>query len=323
MKYIHNFKTQQELENYRSSANYTEPFLGFVESTESSAINVQDLQYSFLPVEKIGQAYDEYNIYGIYKITMLAQKSASGTVSIELEGNTFTTTLNNGIAIFNNVNSQPGVNNIQITYTSSTLDYNSSTFSDSIEFPKLDIELSIELYDITVGETFEINCILSAIDATGNIDLIFNNSKYTTISQEGKAYYELTNTTVQPGTYIINAIYNGDDKYNKAYISDSIEVLKVSTVMEISIDSEEIDIDMYAVVVNIILPVDVEASDTCYPNHPPVIVILDGSDIRGVNITDGRGCIYLECYSGTHTITSYFYGDDKYLPCYNQITEII
>ena len=242
---------------------------------------------------------------------------ATGTLSVTVDGKTYTETLINGKATVNIPELADGEYNMTVTYsgdgkyegmTKTTLinvtntagDNSTNTTGDNSTNAtvKADPVLVISADDVSVGESAVVNVRTSV--ETGKLIVNVNNKDYELVISNGESSVNISDLAV--GNYTVVARFAGDDKFNEATNSTGFSVLKVNVpVTNETIGIPESDATEYSVS----LPSDATGTLT---------VTVDGKDYTET-LTNGKATVNIpELSEGSHNITVTYSGDGKYSP---------
>ena len=167
-----------------------------------------------------------------------------------------------------------------------------NTTSFNITYKDITTPIVIAAQDIYVGENLTVIVIVPN-DAIGNVTIDIDGRNFTTEVSKGIAKFVVPDLSA--GDYIINATYEGDDKYGA---NDTSTVVKVSKVSDYS-----------AYVTNDVRNITVHLPDDANGN---VTLIIDGDTFTG-EVVNGTVTIYdPKLTPGLHNITVNYDGDEKY-----------
>ena len=242
---------------------------------------------------------------------------ATGTLSVTVDGKTYTETLINGKATVNIPELADGEYNMTVTYsgdgkyegmtktalinvTNTVVDNSTNTTGDNSTnvTVKADPVLVISADDVSVGESAVVNVRTSV--ETGKLIVNVNNKDYELVISNGESSVNISDLAV--GNYTVVARFAGDDKFNEATNSTGFSVLKVNVpVTNETISIPESDATEYSVS----LPSDATGTLT---------VTVDGKDYSET-LTNGKATVNIpELSEGSHNITVTYSGDGKYSP---------
>ena len=236
-------------------------------------------------------------------VTVFVPASATGTVSITINGKTYTANVINSVAVIEGIsNLSANTYDIDITYSGNDV-YESQTIQDSFTVSKISdytIDVITPTTTIKVGDDAVITIKVSEDDATGKV----------LVSVEGKTYEAdvvggvatVTITDLIAGTHTIAVNYTGDDKYAAKMANSSISVSKVSD-YQFDIDAADIKVGDDAII-HVTVPEDAQGK---------VIINIDGVD-HVADINKGVATFNVTgLTNGVHNIIASYDGDDKYV----------
>ena len=244
---------------------------------------------------------------------------ATGSITIEIDGETYTAPIKDGKATFTVKDLTDGKKSVFVKYDGDG-NYNANTTTAQFEVTKREAPITATIEDIDVGDNLKVTVKLPE-NATGQV----------LIDIDGVGYYlNVTNGTgsceiphLGSGNYSVTLTYTGDDQYGSSSTSKTFKVEKVEsfvipTASNIVVGENE----------NIKLLVPVDATGN-------VTVIIDGeefnfnlddgtlstSDVDGkytVAISGGNGELVISGLpKGEYFVSVKYNGDDKYLPSTN------
>ena len=244
-------------------------------------------------------------------------EDATGTLSVTVDGKTYTENLVNGKATVNIPELADGEYNMTVTYsgdgkyegmtkttlinvTNAVVDNSTNTTVDNSTNAsvKVDPVLVISADDVNAGESAVINVIASI--ETGKLVVNVDNKDYELVISNGESSVDISDLAV--GNYTVVARFAGDDKFNEATNSTRFSVLKVNVpVTNETISIPESDATEYSVS----LPSDATGTLT---------VTVDGKDYSET-LVNGKVTVNIpELSEGSHNITVSYSGDSKYSP---------
>ena len=244
-------------------------------------------------------------------------EDATGTLSVTVDGKTYTENLVNGKATVNIPELADGEYNMTVTYsgdgkyegmtkttlinvTNAVVDNSTNTTVDNSTNAsvKVDPVLVISADDVNAGESAVINVITSV--KTGKLVVNVDNKDYELVISNGESSVDISDLAV--GNYTVVARFAGDDKFNEVTNSTSFSVLKVNVpVTNETISIPESDATEYSVS----LPSDATGTLT---------VTVDGKDYSET-LVNGKATVNIpELSEGSHNITVSYSGDSKYSP---------
>ncbi len=230
----------------------------------------------------------------------------TGTVTVNSNGNTLTgnniTSTGAYAVTINNARSDNTVTeNILISngnYGDSAVSYNEANNNVVENNYPMDLDLTVTVENITVGEDAEIA--IKAIDNfNGDVSVIVNGQKETITLTNGVG--SLTVKDLPAGNYTVGVSFDGDDYFNDDEASTTLSVSKLDTVITIETTEPVVDED---VTVTVTVP---GATGN-------VTIIVDGNPIE-VPLTDGVATVNVEkITAGDHNVVAVYKGDAKYSP---------
>ena len=261
---------------------------------------------SFLIVNCTDVTYleDEY-------ITCLVPSDATGTVTITVDGNNYSSEVQNGSAEFTISGLTPGTKTASAIY-SGDLIYTSTTATSTFIISKAYLsDEDVKVIDFENG----IVGVVMPEGVTGTVNLKYQDSiiQTRTLNNESYCEFDVTNLLPTPGTLVVAIEYLGDQYYS-AHTQDAvIEVPKYYTEMT------------------------VEAQDSTVGEDIPVTITLPAGATGNVTLEiDGKKYTYTVYYSGTTTVTipggilagtktiiADYSGDDNYLSQHTTATVVV
>ncbi len=237
-------------------------------------------------------------------ITLVANlpSELTGNVTFTINGENYTTTINNAVASVTINNLGAGKYNVSAKYLGD-LTYGTSV-SNTVSFnvSKIDSTMNINVKDITFGEIAIITANLP-VSSTGNVTYIINNKNYTASVKDGVAKLELGDLT--SGTYKIVAKYAGDNNYNPCENSALFKVNKIESSLKITLSEVKVGED---VIITVNAPSDASGS----------IAFDVNGKIETVSLKNGVATLTLLNISvGQYNVGVTYGGDDKYLASSN------
>ena len=220
--------------------------------------------------------------------------NATGTLTIEIAGKTYTKELNNGSAVVDINNLNPGSYDLRIIYSGDNV-YTKAEKLVSLEIPK--IKVAFDDGTLTVNST-SVNVDLP-FDATGNITVVVSAKSFIKELTDGKATVNIDD--LAPGSYNATVTYSGDGKYESATKIINVNVAKVE--VELNNNTLVVDSQNASSGVSINLPEDATGTLT---------VTVDGKNYTET-LTNGKATVNIpELSEGSHNITVTYSGDGKY-----------
>lgn len=237
-------------------------------------------------------------------ITLVANlpSEVTGNVTFTINGENYTTTINNAVASVTINNLGAGKYKVSAKYLGD-LTYGTSV-SNTVSFnvSKIDSTMNINVKDITFGEIAIITANLP-VSSTGNVTYIINNKNYTASVKDGVAKLELGDLT--SGTYKIVAKYAGDNNYNPCENSALFKVNKIESSLKITLSEVKVGED---VIITVNAPSDASGS----------IAFDVNGKIETVSLKNGVATLTLLNISvGQYNVGVTYGGDDNYLASSN------
>ena len=247
---------------------------------------------------------------GSSSISINLPEDATGTLSVTVDGKTYTENLVNGKATVNIPELADGEYNMTVTYSgdsrydgitkTTVVNVNNTVIDNSTNTTvvKADPVLIISAGDVSVGEIVVVNVRTSV--EIGKLVVNVNNVDYELVISNGESSVSISDLAV--GNYTVVARFAGDDKFNEATNSTRFSVLKVNVpVTNETISIPESDTTEYSVS----LPSDATGTLT---------VTVDGK-VYSETLVNGKATVNIpELSEGSHNITVSYSGDSKYSP---------
>ena len=160
-------------------------------------------------------------------------KDASGNITVKVHNQTQTLEITSQSTVFSFKDLKADNYDVLVNY-SGDKKYLSKNTTAKVNVVKYNSTTNINLGHIAVGEDLLITVTVNG-DATGNVTLYINNNMKTLFLAKGCANYTIKN--IPRGDYVIQAFYNGDDKYLTSKSSTKIEVDNINATMTIKADN--------------------------------------------------------------------------------------
>ena len=162
---------------------------------------------------------------------------ALGKITLTVDGVTYTVDVNRGMAILNTY-LKAGTHSIQAKYIENQ-NYHTSDISRTVTLNKEDLILTISADNIVFGNDLEISFALT--NALGSeialpISVNFNNRIYDASNKR------LTISSLNPGSYVIQAFVSGTDEYNHLNVSRTVTVLEPAYDSNVRIVAGDFDV---------------------------------------------------------------------------------
>ena len=252
-------------------------------------------------------------------ITVNVPDGATGNVTIEIDGVTYTGEIKNGKATIAVKDLTVGNKSVYVKYDGDDK-YNANMTTAQFSVDKRNTTVKAIIEDIGAGENLTVTVILPE-DATGQV----------LIDIDGVGYYvNVTNGTgvakiphLGSGTYTVNVTYTGDDKYASSFTSKTFKVEKIEsfvipTAVNIVVGENEN--------IKLIVPADATGNVTVivggeeynYNLDDGTLSVPSGDTKYTVAISGGKGeLIIAGLPKGEYFVSVRYNGDNKYLPSTN------
>ena len=230
-------------------------------------------------------------------ITVNTPSDATGTVTITVDGKEFTTSVNNGKAVFSVLVGVFDDYTVDVKY-SGDAKYNEASTTGVISTFKANTTISVVANDVYVGDNAVVDVTL-ANDASGSVTIFINGKKYVVPVNDGVVSLPVSKLT--EGDYEVNVTYSGDAKYNGIEGDTTFKVSKHETPIEVNVS--DISVNDAAVIV-VSVPDDIAGSLT---------INVDGA-VYSKEINNGQATLTINDLTvGEHTVTVTYGGNDKYV----------
>ena len=154
------------------------------------------------------------------KVTVTLPEDATGTVSVKINGKTYTASVKNGKATVTIPNLKAGNYDVDVSYSGDDK-YNGTDAKKSFKVSKASPKMDIDIDEVREGETAKITVTLPE-DATGTVTLEIGGKYYSAQVKDGKAVFNIPD--LKAGDYNIAVHYSGDDQYLEEYAYDVVSV---------------------------------------------------------------------------------------------------
>ena len=229
-------------------------------------------------------------------ITVTLPANATGSVTIEIDGQVITKDLEGGVATFDVANLTAGNKTVAVSYSGDdTYDGKSTTAKFTVS--KVESGVNVTVENIDVGDVAVINVTVPD-DATGWVHVTVDNVTYAVEIVDGKVSIEIPGLV--SGDYNINVTYLGDDKYLPSSNGTTVDVSKVGSFIIISVDNITVG---DKAIITVTVPGDATGN----------VTVNVGDDTYSVNVTGGTGVLVVPGLKvGNYTVVATYNGDDKY-----------
>ena len=229
--------------------------------------------------------------------------NATGNVTVKVGNETYVTDVVNGTATIDLVNNTPGTYDITVDYSGDDK-HDPSTGDGTVTIPKYNTPISVDVYDINVGDS-EIVTVHVPAGAAGLVTIEINGKEYNATIKNDEAVFNVTGLAFGEKTVAVK--YHGDDKYVENSTTGQFTVSKVpstvnATARDIKVGDDE--------VITATVPGDATGR---------VLVDINGVGYYGTIINGKAKIIIPELPSGEYTAYVTYEGDDKYLPSTNTV----
>ena len=285
------------LEDVLTVGNYTVvvTYLGDDEfnsnSTEDSFVIVGHIKKdtSISAVPKV----DDYTA----TINVEVDANATGSVTIEILGQTFIVPVENGKAVFS-YDFTPGTYSANVVYTGDD-NFNNATTSATFTVIQKASELKNTTIDVTVDAVDNDVTITASVDssASGLVEFNIDGKAVYVAVNNGKAVYDVV---LPAGDYNVEVTYLGSDKFNANKTS------KVFNVVDYVKQNTTIESDVAVDKGNVTITVNVNVNDTGF-----VKFNINGNELFA-EVKDGKAVLNTILPVGNYSITVTYLGDDEF-----------
>ena len=229
-------------------------------------------------------------------VTVTLPDDATGNVTIEINGKSYTTEVKDGKAVFNVTGLAAGDKTVAVKYDGDK-NYVENSTTGQFTVSKCPSTVSATGKDIKVGKD-EVITVTVPKDATGRVLVDIDGVGYYGTIVNGKA--KVVIPELPSGKYTAKVTYEGDDKYLPSTTSVKFTVTKVKT--PIKATGDEIDQGQEATVV---VRVPSDATGT-------VTITVDGKKYT-TEVKEGKAVFSIPGLTkGDHEVTASYSGDKKY-----------
>ena len=228
-------------------------------------------------------------------ITVNVPENATGNVTIEIDGVTYTEEINDGKAVFNIGNLTDGSKTIAVKYDGDD-NYMVNQTTANMTVSKVTPDVGINV--VADGDTIIVD-VTAPKDVTGPVLVDVDGVGYYVNITDGKG--QLVVPGMSSGNHIVVARYPGDDKYgSSANVTKSVEVADVPSSVTVKVDNITYGEDA---VIEVTGPVDATGN---------VTVTVDGKNYTA-EMSNGKATVIVPgLEAGNHTVDVVYSGDDKY-----------
>ena len=252
-------------------------------------------------------------------IVVNVPEKVTGSITIEIDGETYTAPIENGKATFTVDGLKEGKKSVFVKYDGDGK-YKANTTTAQFSVDKVSTEVQATIEDIEVGDNLKVTVKLPD-DATGQV----------LIDIDGVGYYvNITNGTgvaeiprLGSGNYSVNVTYTGDDKYAGSSAAKSFKVQKVESFVipmasNIWVGENEN--------IKLLVPSDatgnvtviIDGEEYNFNLDDGTLGAVDGAGKYTVAISGGNGELVISGLpKGEYYVSVRYNGDEKYLPVTN------
>ena len=233
----------------------------------------------------------------VVKVVVSVPSDATGNVTIEIDGKTYTNETINGNATFYITDLIHGDKSVYATYEGNNKYVSNSTTAKFTVY-KRDSFVKVNVTNSTVGSGAVINVTVPK-NATGQVIVSINGTDYSINVTNGTG--SITVYNLGNGTYDVNVTYTGDEQYLASNNSTKLGIEKIQPTISVNgtnITAGEGEFITIETPDNITSIVKVE---------------IDGKNYTAF-ISEGKGNLTVYgLAAGKYNVTVYFEGNDKYL----------
>ena len=223
-------------------------------------------------------------------------ENATGTVTINVDGDTYTAEVVNGTAVVDLSNLTPGKHFVEVVY-SGDAEHDAQKINTTVSIPKYHTPIGVEIDDIEVGDTAVVTVSVPE-DATGNVTIEVEGVTYTAEIRDGKAVFHVKG--LPAGSKGVVVQYVGDEYYGENFTSSQFNVTKKDS--SISASSKNIKVGNDEVI-TVTVPSDATGR---------ILVKINGIGYYA-DIANGKAKVIVpQLPAGKYTATIYYDGDGKY-----------
>ena len=228
-------------------------------------------------------------------ITVTLPSDATGSVSIVVNGKTYTASVNKGKATLDVSGLAKGTYTVTASYAGDSK-YVSKSNSTGFNVKGLDPSIGLAKDAVKQGEDLVITL---PGDAKGNVTAVIGGKTVTVPVKDGKAV--ITTADIPVGQYDAKITYSGDDKYNAKDVSAKVSIVES---LIIAPDVVKYFKGPERFVVSVIDTAGRPVSGA------KVVISINGKPYEKTTDDEGKASIGLNLISGVYKVTS-VYGDDE------------
>ena len=259
----------------------------------------------------------------IIKVTV--PEDATGNITIEIDGEKYSSEIKDGVAVFEIENLTSGTKTIAVDYDGDD-NYLANHTASKLTVSKRHSFVNATITNIDVGENVTITVTVPD-DATGQVLIDIDGVGYYVNVTNGKGTAQIPR--MPSGVYDVALTYTGDDKYLPASNTGLFNVSKIPSfviphAVNITVGENE--------VITLTVPSDATGSVTVvidgkeydFRLDDGTLSATDGDDVFTVAIDGGNGKLTISNLpKGEYVVSVKYNGDDKYLPSTNSTTFLV
>ena len=232
-------------------------------------------------------------------ITISINENATGTISIVLNGQTYTEDISTGNIVKVISNLPAGTYTARVTY-SGDLRYSQITKTSKFTVSKLNPNMNVTANNIQYGENAIFNVVLPS-DATGTVSVTVGTKSGSASVSNGHATISISGLT--RGDYSYTVTYGGNNKYSSDTKTSTISVDKTETSFTVSPISD-INVDDFANFIISGLPSDANG----------IITVVVGDLSNSTQVNNGGASVGIKMLAeGTYTAEISYSNDNNYM----------
>ena len=237
---------------------------------------------------------DEIDVGETAVITIVAPNH-HGTAIVNINGVNYSVAITDGNGQLKVTGLTKGTYDVNVTYIENDKYYSSINNTAKVVVSQKESEVNVEFTNITKGDVAIFNITVTPADATGNITVKVGDKTYTVGVVSGKAQLIVPDLAV--GDYDITVTYNGDDKYESSSTTGKLNVAKVDSSSDVTVD------DLGNGTVKVTVPEDATGN----------VTVTIGDHTYVADITNGTAYIDLTDETpGTYEAKVVYSGDGNY-----------
>ncbi|MEE0025463.1 Ig-like domain repeat protein, partial [Methanobrevibacter sp.] len=228
-------------------------------------------------------------------ITVTLPSDATGSVSIVVNGKTYTASVNKGRATLDVSGLAKGTYAVTASYAGDSK-YVSKSNSTSFNVKGLDPSIGLAKDAVKQGEDLVITL---PGDAKGNVTAVIGDKTVTVPVKDGKAV--ITTADIPVGQYDAKITYSGDDKYNAKDVSAKV------LIVESFIHAPDVVKYFKGPERFVVSVIDTAGRPV---SGAKVVISINGKPYEKTTDDEGKASVGLNLISGVYKVTS-VYGDDE------------